>query len=313
MSQEHNMDDETLGRWLSGELKGKELEQFEASDAFKTYQAIAEYSSQLEAPEYDLEQEYKKLHTTKHSVQDKPTVLRLPLYRRLGLAAGFVLLIGLGLYWMFNNFSDPSDTSVFTAQGETKEVILPDNSVATLNVASTINYNEEEWDVDRQLHLDGEAYFDVEKGSKFTVNTEHGKIEVLGTEFNVRSRQQLTEVICYEGKVRVTDLKNESVILEPGMAAKIVEGELEADWAPAVSTDADWKNGSSTFHAAPYENVVEELENQYQISIEVKSDIKDRVYYGAFPHDNLEQALQMVAHPMQLNYTIISDTVVVIE
>lgn len=313
MSNENEIEDEALGRWLAGEMSAEEQKAFEASNAFQTYQAIAQYSENLEALAYDVESELQRLQTTVKSVQDKPAVIKMPVFKRLAIAAGFVLLIGVSLFVLFNKLGSLDRTEVMTAEGETKSILLPDESEVSLNIASNIEYSKKNWEKERTVSLSGEAYFKVKKGSKFSVTTEHGKVEVLGTEFNVRNRQGITEVVCFEGKVKVTDLKKESTILLPGDAVRIYDGTIEQDWTPLVSDDADWKNGSSSFHDAPLTNVLEELENQYKISVDCKADINERTYVGIFPHDNLEQALQMVCGPMQLNYTIKGDTMIVIE
>jgi len=59
-----------------------------------------------------------------------------------------------------------------------------------LNSKSTISFNKTDWKNNRQLTLDGEAYFKVEKGSTFTVNTNNGSVTVLGTQFNVNSTRR---------------------------------------------------------------------------------------------------------------------------
>ena len=72
------------------------------------------------------------------------------------------------------------------------------------SAGSELNYNASKWGEKRELELKGEAFFDVEKGKRFDVNTELGKISVLGTEFNVLSRDSIFKVSCYEGLVQVT-------------------------------------------------------------------------------------------------------------
>ena len=68
-----------------------------------------------------------------------------------------------------------------------------------LNELSQLEYNASKWDENRSLELKGEAFFDVEKGKRFDVTTEFGNVSVLGTEFNVLSRDSIFKVSCYEG------------------------------------------------------------------------------------------------------------------
>lgn len=313
MKSDKEIEDELLGRWLAGELDGLELEEFEASEYFQTYKAIEKYSDQLEVPSYDQKSEFQKLQTTINEKKEKSNVIKMPLFQKLAIAAGFALLIGFGLTYLYNVNQQYSDITVFTAQGETKSVELPDHSEVALNVASKIEYSKENWNNKREVHLTGEAYFKVSKGSRFVVNTDQGMVEVLGTEFNIRNRLETIEVVCYEGKVKVTDLSGSSKILLPNDAVRMANGEFEEGWTPPISEDADWRNGYSSFHLAPFSTVIEELENQYNVQIDIKVDISNRKYVGAFPHDNLDQALQLVFEPMQLNYKITEDQLIVVE
>lgn len=311
MDKNEHMDDELLGRWLAGELTGKELTDFEASDAFKTYQAIASYSEQLETPEFDSSAIYASIKE-QTSGKKSGKVVRLSFYKKMAIAASILVLVGIGsMYWLMQGPAVEM-TSVYTAQGETKSVVLPDNSTVELNIASTISYDANNWENAREIELTGEAFFNVTKGNRFAVSTEHGSIEVLGTSFNIRNRDNITEVICYTGKVKVTDLKGASVILVKDGSARIVGGEMDNDWTPGVSTNPEWKNGHSSFHNVALNTVIEELENQYGVQVDCSQDLSNRNYVGAFPHDNLAQALQLVFEPMQLNYTIDNDTLIVI-
>ena len=75
-----------------------------------------------------------------------------------------------------------------------------------LNSKSTITFNKHNWDTNRTLELNGEAFFDVEKGNTFTVKTSQGNVSVLGTEFNVNASVDFFRVSCYEGKVKVSEM-----------------------------------------------------------------------------------------------------------
>ena len=62
------------------------------------------------------------------------------------------------------------------------------------------DYNSES----RKVFLSGEAFFDVKKGiNPFIISTEYAEITVLGTKFNVRSREDGFEVGVNEGAVKV--------------------------------------------------------------------------------------------------------------
>ena len=104
-------------------------------------------------------------------------------------------------------------------------VNLPDGSSIQLNGGSEASYDASSWEDNREISLEGEAFFDVEKGSPFQVVTAQGTVEVLGTTFNVQNRNGEFEVTCYTGKVRVAS-EGQEVELTPGDRAVLQDKEL---------------------------------------------------------------------------------------
>ncbi len=106
---------------------------------------------------------------------------------------------------------------------EKTAVELPDLSQVKLNAQSRLTFNKKSWNKKREVVLDGEAYFKVAKGSKFSVITKDGTVTVLGTQFNVKHRDNYFEVVCFEGSVGV-EYKESSVTLKPGYSFLIIDG-----------------------------------------------------------------------------------------
>ncbi len=312
MKSDNEIEDEQLARWLAGELSGPELEKFKSTDAYLDYKSIADISDKIKAFEYDTPEEYKKL---KSKIDEKKTkVIKMPRRTKIAIAASMALLIGItGFFMLGREQIDSNSISVATGKGNTKTIVLKDKSEILLNIASAIEYDTTNWQEKREIKMSGEVYFKVSKGKPFIVTTNHGTIEVLGTQFNIRNRQKTTEIICYEGKVRVTDLGGNIKTLTKGMAIRMIDGDLDKKWTPQISDDAAWKNGSSSFHMIQLENVIEELENQFKLEIDCQADISERLYVGEFLHDNLDQALKLVFNPMELSYTIKDNKVTVKE
>ncbi len=123
-------------------------------------------------------------------------------------------------------FSGPDSEWVNTQAEvqEHKQIILPDQSEVILNAGSTLLYPGE-WADDRLVRLDGQAFFNVSHGSEFVVETETGKVTVLGTSFDVCARGENFQVWCHSGKVEVEHL-NSKEILTPGEMAFVESGRL---------------------------------------------------------------------------------------
>ena len=79
---------------------------------------------------------------------------------------------------------------------------LPDGTVGWLNSNSSLKYNGN-FILDRQVTLDGEAYFEVfkDKSRPFIVTTNEVFVKVLGTRFNIAAydNERDIEVVLEEG------------------------------------------------------------------------------------------------------------------
>lgn len=282
-----------LARWIAGELSPEELERFENSNDYPVLKKINDASQTLKAPTFKDQALLTKLKELSDQ-QPKGNVKKL--MPNWVYSAAAVLVVALGLLYVFNMRSNFK-----TTYGEQLAVTLPDNSVVKLNANSALDYKTINWKSDRLLHLEGEAFFDVEKGESFKVLTDEGMVEVLGTEFNVIARDNYFEVQCTEGKVRVTgDGIASQVILLPGKAVRVVKNAVE-EWDFKLS-ESHWTSGESTFYNVPINQVLLALENQFKIEFNTSNIDLNKRFTGAFTHDNLSLALKTVSGPMGISY-----------
>ncbi|WKN33879.1 FecR domain-containing protein [Porifericola rhodea] len=188
--------------------------------------------------------------------------------------------------------------------GQQMSYTLPDHSVVSLNAGSEIRFEEDEWQQERKLYLQGEAFFEVEKGSRFQVISTQGTVEVLGTSFNVYARDQKLEVACLTGKVRVSDAKgNEAAMLSPGQGVQIYQNQVSTLTINPEEA-VDWKSGNFIYEDVSLQEVLQELERQYELKVVLQTDISDRKYSGQFSNQDLKSALQMICLPMELEYEL---------
>lgn len=206
--------------------------------------------------------------------------------------------------------SDPTngyDTVVSSGKGEQKSVTLPDGTTVQLNAASLVGYTESDWPDNREVYLQGEAYFKAAKGKTFTVKTDQGKVQVVGTVFNVFAREQQLEVKCTEGIVQVFNPKEtEKVLIKAGEQVSVTNGRMQK--RSGIDFSPKWFKGESVFKSAPRSRVFKEIERQYNVTVVVE-DWKGSPFSGKFVNNDLEKALKMVAVPMGLTYQIKNDSV----
>lgn len=224
--------------------------------------------------------------------------IRLDFTFYLKIAAS-VLIVALALSTIYNF----QEVCVLTDKGEHQLIVLPDHSTVLLNAGSALQYNTLLFAFTRKVNFNGEGFFTVQKGSKFEVISQHGVIEILGTQFNVRSRDNTYEVACTEGKVKVSNIaKTSSVVLTNGLQT-VLRNETLRPPAHFKSELTSWKNGEFYFENAPLREVFRVLELQYNISIHC-DEMASRTYTGYFTNKNLNESLKLVCLPLGLVYEI---------
>lgn len=241
----------------------------------------------------------------------KSKVITMPRrYWITGVAASFILAIG-ALFLL----SQPDQKVIDTATAESNTISLPNGSAVYLNARSSINYSEKTWKQERLVELEGEAFFEVTKGNRFIVSTDFGSVEVLGTSFNVRVRNQRLEVSCKTGKVRVSSPdNNSSQIIIPGQQVVAKAGIVYEPVEVGIDQVGNWRDGEYDFESILLTEVLEEFERQFDIELkydETDPEIKDRVYNGYFSNTNLNEAIQLICSPMALAYKIDGRTVTI--
>jgi transmembrane sensor len=217
------------------------------------------------------------------------------------LWASGIAAVAIGIIFMFNVLS-PGTTTYATQALAQKSFELPDGSLAHLNGSSSISFENKLGDK-RHFKLEGEAFFEVKKGSTFTVETPNGFVQVLGTSFNVKTFEEDLIVACKTGKVRVfKDVSSVSYDLLPGdhirLGSKIIQGEIEIDKINL------WQEAAPYFTKAPLQEVAEAMADHYKIEIILDEEVADRPFTGTFVLDGLDKALKMVFLPMDVTYTL---------
>ncbi|MEM6719527.1 MAG: FecR domain-containing protein [Bacteroidota bacterium] len=298
MEQSESHNETNLAKWLSGELSPEEQQAFEQTEAYKTYAKIISATEKLKDPAYD---EDAMLAKIKQKIDTQPKVRRLNFRYVYAAAASLVILFGL--YFFLKNSTMTHQTDF----GKQLAINLPDGSEVILNAKSTLDYDKDIFHKERTLHLDGEAYFKVVKGSPFKVITKEGTVEVLGTEFNVDTNTNFFEVQCFSGKVNVTNAANVVHILTKGKAVRTYNATV-TNWT-FNTTEETWTSGLSSFTETPFSEVLDALENQYQITIQNKESFAQERFTGRFVNNNLEVALKTVFEAMDIDYFLNTNTV----
>ena len=222
---------------------------------------------------------------------------------RVAIAAGIALLMGISAFIGFYA------KTVNVPAGQHAEINFPDNSRASLNAQSTISYKPFLWKISRTVKFEGEAFFEVTKGKEFEVVSEKGKTVVLGTTFNIYSRNSDYQVTCLSGKVIVVEPGgSRGVTLDPGQQAALsYDGRLAIQSGIDTDRIVSWLDNKLSFTSAPLRKVFEEIGRQYGVVITITENL-EKTYTGTFVKDSsVENVLNLVCRPFNLNFTPRSD------
>ena len=213
------------------------------------------------------------------------------------VAASIAVLFSLGSYLRF--YAIQIDTPL----GQHLLADLPDHSKVNLNAQSTLIYYPYWWKVKRIVKLEGEAFFEVEKGKKFTVISSKGITQVLGTSFNIFSREEVYKVTCISGVVKVKSKSGFEAVLKPNSKAEIqADGKINVLEDIETFPEISWKKNIFLFTASPVHQVFYEIERQYGVKINVKTD-NYSLYTGNFTKDqNVEEILNYVCPALGLKF-----------
>jgi transmembrane sensor len=176
-----------------------------------------------------------------------------------------------------------SNAAIQVGRRKTISIKLADGSSIVANAGSTIRLPKQFAQKERKVFISGEAYCDIASraGHPFIVTYPTGKVEVLGTAFNVRTYDNETpSVAVVEGRVRVNN-KGATTILSKGQKATYMQGQYKVA-AFDVDVVTAWKKNIVFFPNASKQ----EVESAFEIYYGKKLSI-DREFPGGMGRINI--------------------------
>ncbi len=299
------MNRETLiSKWLDNDLNDQELEAFKS---LEDYDDLIKLDNSLQAFKIDDYDTSSELKSVLSSIKNKKeiTVKKETHWFKPFMRVAAILAICFSLYY----YTTTLDTTVSTEFAQKTTIELPDASMVSLNAKSLLAFNKKSWKDERNVELEGEAFFKVSKGSSFNVITKSGTVTVYGTQFNVKQRDHYFEVICYEGLVGVTYNSLETK-LKPGDSFLIIDGKIIAK-EKENSLTPSWLNNESQFKSLPYKTVLAEFERQYGVKISTQHIDTEQLFTGNFTHNNIDIALKSMTLPLHVTYSKTNNTIII--
>lgn len=225
-------------------------------------------------------------------------------------AAALALLCVMG--WWAYNYMQPAPMQTVATLAETQLVRLPDGTEVTLNHFSSLTYPAKFKSRQREVKLEGEAYFEVAKDRKhpFVVQTTAIEVEVLGTHFNVEAYPQDSEVktTLLEGSVAVSVRNNgRRMLLRPNESAiyNKEKKQLTLEETADAPEEIVWRRGEFLFNRLPLKEIARQLSNSFGIDIVIRDKaLQDYRLTARFSvSEGLDRILHLLSAAGDFSYT----------
>lgn len=232
--------------------------------------------------------------------------------------AAFLLipLIGLGiLFWLSQN--EPSTlqfTETIAPRGQKSQIVLADGTKVWLNSDTKIKYPGNFSNDQRDVYLDGEAFFEVTKNAHqpFVVHTSGVDVKVLGTKFNVKAYadENLIETSLFEGKINLmlnnsqTATLSEKMVI-PGQSfvySKTTE-QLLSNKFPKEEIDG-WKKNQLIFKDDTFGNLVRKVERWYDVQVvyDERQFSDRRLTVELYEGERLDRLMSIISLALTVDY-----------
>lgn len=206
-----------------------------------------------------------------------------------------------------------------TQDGQKLQITFSDGTQVKLNADSKLTYTHPFASEQREVFLEGEAFFQVtpDPDRPFVVRTGRLSTRVLGTSFNIRTypEEDAVQVAVVTGKVMVEQESaadtSQTVVLQPSEMATYDKRSLITQVTPAdISRITAWNQDILEFNNARFEEVVEQLERWYGVKFRImRTEAIKKGFDGRFQNKSLEHVLEGISYTSGFQYKIQGDTV----
>jgi transmembrane sensor len=187
----------------------------------------------------------------------------------IGIAASIVIICAVSIGLIIRS----QNSLVFTGNESFAINLLPDESKVWLSNGSSLEYNKGIFSDQRNVVLEGTAFFDVkhDMNKPFIISVGKNKITVLGTSFEVQQyKDSSVEVTVHRGKVRLSDDKNNSLVLSKNESGFFDSGTGKFEIRTKNRLSRVGRNEFLTFNNANLDDVFAKLEVYFDCKINIK-------------------------------------------
>lgn len=249
----------------------------------------------------------------------------IPMLRWTARVAAAVIVAVSGYFmttdFIYNKGVQPQTITV--PAGQRAQITLADGTRVWLNSKSTLTYAGNFGRKERNVQLDGEAYFEVAKNKSipFYVQTEMHNVRVVGTCFNVCAYRDSKEfeTTLVEGIVDIYTSDSKQVVtrLQKDEFFANYDGRCKKTILPSYEY-LRWKEGLYCFDDVPFSGILAKLEKYYNVKITVTSPrlLTHEGLTGKFrEQDGIEHILRAISkeHPFKFRINEEKDSIIIYE
>ena len=263
--------------------------------------------------QFDTDAAWLKVKANLKKKSESPTIPLHPrressntwIYR---IAAGIVLVVGVGLYFFFNQSNNIKPVEVIAKQNSVTDT-LPGGSEVVLNKKTTLKYAFDKKKKEHKVKLKGEAYFNVrhDEGERFLVEANGVYIRDIGTSFNVKAYPDtdIVEVVVEEGEVVFFTEENPGIHLQAsGKGVYNKKTRVFSIEQPEPNVLA-YKTKFFIFSSTPLGDVARELNSVYDTKLIVPANLQHCEVTVSFHNESVEEIASIIAETLNLS-TVIS-------
>jgi len=292
------------------------LSQFRAEDNLNTEVKWKELKNMSSEKEIDVDKAWNsvlsRMNNDELEIKNNPSGKRLNWNTIVRVAAAALIILTLGSTVMYMNNSGYLSKKITVVTGydqKNLQIDLPDGSKIFLNRNTELSYRSNFGKHKREAKLRGEAFFEIsaDASKPFSVDAGNAKVKVLGTSFNVitKNAESAVEVYVKTGKVLLSDNSgSKEIVLDPEYVGKM-------DFKTSEKTFNDnpnymsWNTGLLEFNGQKLDIVFSDLKRVYNMDI-VADDPEILDYPWTFPTiDNQSQdmIIRLICASFNLSYS----------
>lgn len=326
------MKDKQILKYIAGFASGSEIEKIERwieereenKSQFSKLKNLWVLSGLNEVPTgINVQEEVERIIQLQKQGDKKVSLFHLNGWIRVAAVAVIIILTGIGGFFIGDRIPmrENQEFAVITPIGERSQLVLPDGSKVLLNSGSKIFYSTDFNTSNREIKLEGEAWFDVEKNIKhpFIVHTSFYDVNVTGTEFNVKAYKDDKEIVTTleEGEVEIVSTKTfnmvKDIILKPGEQI-VYNKESREMHIKEVNTKlfTSWKDNKLIFINMNLKELIVLLERRYGVEIEVQdASILNLEYDGTFTNETILEVLDLLKLTLPIEYHVEDQLIII--